>query len=1040
MSRKVSFNKKILATVIASSALTGLSGFAVAQDDGQVEEVMVTGIRASMERAMDVKRQSAGVVDAISAEDMGKFPDTNLAESLQRITGVSIDRNNGEGSRITVRGFGPDFNMVTLNGRTMPAGSAYGGDSNADASTRGGNSRAFDFANLASESVSAVEVYKTGKANIAAGGMGASVNIKTARPLDNAGFKASVGGKAVMDTTNRTGDDLTPEVSGLVSWSDDAEMFGVSLTASYQERDSGYTGATVNDWTVREWVAGDGQTIYDRPASSSIFVNAPEVGDLYSRPNDVRYTFADQERDRTNAQLTLQYRPIENLTATVDYTFAENSRTEHRGEVTTWVQNGGNLTYVEFDDSAIATPKFIRESYDGTRDVGFAQQYRAQDDTLESVGINLGWEVDDQLTLSLDVHDSTMESLPKGPGHAGELDVGVGAPIKTGASWQFSGLSIPTWTHTLDDSINSNANNLLDEGDLSSSVMRVWSAEQYSDVTQAKLDASWKFDEGRFDFGIERSEVGFNTVNYNGNQNQVLGGWGASNPGEFPAGSFEPINVAGEFEDYSTGNSPAIGFRADARQLAQALVGLYDGSLNPDGTRKPLAYVGVEDTQIPGTIRNSKSNNKIQEDTDAFYFQLGTKGQLSGFDVDVLAGLRYEDTKQTSSSDTPLMDYFIWNSDNDFTRVDRAPGAETVFYNNYDALLPNLDIAVHLTDDIISRFSFSKTIARANLERLGAAVSGWGINGSSLNEGTNISATGNNPYLAPLESSNFDLSVEWYFDDASYVSAGVFEKRVRNFVGEEEVVRTFEGIRDQTAGPRAKAARQALLDNGHEVDNGSIYAMMAILRDPVRFPNGAADFELGLVSELGEGCTNVSVCDFFPTADDPLMEFTINSPINNKEAKLYGAELAAQHFFGDTGFGVMANYTIVRGDIKFDNMDLAEGQFALPGLSDTANLVLMYDNYGIEARLAYNWRDQFLNRTNVGANNPGYIEAYSQIDANVTYRFTDDLSVSLEGINITGEDRREHARNKQMLWDWMIWALATKLVFATPSNSFTPGC
>lgn len=1008
MSRKVSFNKKILATVIASSALTGLSGFAVAQDDGQVEEVMVTGIRASMERAMDVKRQSAGVVDAISAEDMGKFPDTNLAESLQRITGVSIDRNNGEGSRITVRGFGPDYNMVTLNGRSMPTGSAYGGGSNADAATRGGNSRAFDFANLASESVSAVEVYKTGKANFASGGIGATVNVKTARPLDNAGFKASVGGKAVMDTTNRTGDDLTPEVSGLVSWSDDAEMFGVSLTASYQERDSGYTGATVNDWTVREWEGGDSATIYDNPASSAIFVNAPAVGQLYSRPNDIRYTFSDQERERTNAQLTLQYRPIEDLTATVDYTFAENSRTERRGEVTTWVQNGSNLTYVEFDDSTIATPKFIRESYDGTRDVGFAQQYRAQDDTLESVGVNLDWAVNDQLTLNLDVHDSTMESLPKGPGHAGELDVGVGAPIKVGAAWQFSGVTIPNWTHTLDDSINSNSNGVLDEGDLSSSVMRIFSSEQLSDVTQAKFDATWKFDEGRFDFGIERREMGSNTINYNGNNNQVLGGWGASNPGEFPAGSFEPFNVAGEFEDYSTGNSPAIGFRADARELANFLVSHYDGA--------EKAYVGVEDTQIPGSIRNSKSNNDIQEDTDAFYFQLGTKGQLGGLEVDVLAGLRYEDTKQTSSSDTPLMDYFIWNSDNDFTRVDRAPGAKTVFHNNYDALLPNLDIAVSLTDDIISRFSYSKTIARPNLEQLGAAVTTWGINGSSLNEGTRVSARGNNPMLIPMESSNVDLSIEWYFDDASYVSAGVFEKRVLNFVGTEDVVRTFEGIRDQTAGPRALAARQALQDNGLPTDNGHIYAMMAILRDPVRFPNGADDFEPGLVQELGEGCTNVTACDFFPVAEDPLMEFTISSPVNNREAKIYGAELAAQHFFGDTGFGVMANYTVVKGDINFDDLDISVNQFALLGLSDTANLVLMYDNYGVEARLAYNWRDKFLNRTNVGANNPGYIEAYSQIDANVTYRLTDDLSVSLEGINITGEDRREHARNKQMMW------------------------
>lgn len=112
----------------------------------------------------------------------------------------------------------------------------------------------------------------------------------------------------------------------------------------------------------------------------------------------------------------------------------------------------------------------------------------------------------------------------------------------------------------------------------------------------------------------------------------------------------------------------------------------------------------------------------------------------------------------------------------------------------------------------------------------------------------------------------------------------------------------------------------------------------------------------------------------------------------------------------------MANYTIVRGDVKFDSLDISANQFALLGLSDTANLVLMYENYDFEARLAYNWRDKFLNRTNAGSNNPGFIEAYSQIDANVTYNIMDNLSVSLEGINITGEDRREHARNEDMMW------------------------
>src|SRR5690606_14349400 len=152
------FNKNKLSAAIVA-LLAGGSSYALAQDNPIVEEVIVTGIRASAQAAMDIKRDSVGVVDAISSEEMGKFPDTNLAESLQRITGVSISRQNGEGAEITVRGFGPQNNMVTLNGRTMPTGTSYAGGSGADASSRAGGSRAFNFANLASDNIAGVEVY-----------------------------------------------------------------------------------------------------------------------------------------------------------------------------------------------------------------------------------------------------------------------------------------------------------------------------------------------------------------------------------------------------------------------------------------------------------------------------------------------------------------------------------------------------------------------------------------------------------------------------------------------------------------------------------------------------------------------------------------------------------------------------------------------------------------------------------------------------------------------------------------------------------------
>src|SRR6185503_123246 len=141
------------------------------------EAIIVTGIRASLQRSSDIRRDGQGIVDAIVAEDIGKFPDSNLAESLQRIPGVSINRVNGEGSQVTARGFGPQFNLVTLNGRQMPASSlgTIGGDQNVDFGRA--TSRSFDFSNLASEGVSQLEVYKTGRAAVPTGGIGASINI-----------------------------------------------------------------------------------------------------------------------------------------------------------------------------------------------------------------------------------------------------------------------------------------------------------------------------------------------------------------------------------------------------------------------------------------------------------------------------------------------------------------------------------------------------------------------------------------------------------------------------------------------------------------------------------------------------------------------------------------------------------------------------------------------------------------------------------------------------------------------------------------------
>ncbi|MCA0894579.1 TonB-dependent receptor [Microbulbifer agarilyticus] len=984
---------KLSGAVVAAIASMTCAPQLLAQED-TLEEVTVVGIRASMDRAMDIKRDSTGVVDAISAEDMGKFPDTNLAESLQRITGVSINRVNGEGAEVTVRGFGPDNNMVTLNGRTMPTGTTYGGGSGSDGSTKAGGTRAFNFANLASENVSGVEVYKTSKANVATGGIGATIDIKTTRPLDNPGLTASAGVKAVADTTNRYNDDITPEFSGIVSWANEESTWGASLALSHQKRDSGYSGVTVNNWNIGVWGQDD---LYNQnpvtDADKAEIVNAPDDGQLYARPNDFRYAFSDTQRERLNGQLTLQFQPTEKLTATVDYLYADNDIEEHRGEVTNWIQNGSNLARIVFDDSEIATPLSITEAYGGTVDIGFEQQYRAQSNTLDSLGVNFEFEVNDALTLAFDVHDSSMESLPTGPDRAGEVAIGLGSPTVTGKTLDFSGTT-PQYSHT-----TTVAGNALTAQNVGSSILRVRGAGSVNDITQAKFDGQFEFDNGRFDFGIETRQMEMNAYQTSG-VNQALGNWGIANPGEFPADMLDVINVASEFEDFNTGSSPAIAFRGDAVALTR-----YANTLYPD------TCLCVSDTNTFSDV--------LEEDTSAAYFQVGLNSELNSMPVNFLAGVRYETTDVSSQSLVNPIPYLVWENNNDF-----APGAagdQEAWSEraSYDNLLPSLDFDIQFTEDLVGRFSYSKSIARAGYGDLKVAPGNFETGGSTLN-GAIPTATSSNPGLLPLESNNLDLSMEWYYGDSSYVSLGFFEKRVDNFIGTGQVDETHFGILDQTAGPRAIAAQAELESLGLSTDDTNLYAMVvlmehpeAITDNPTVFPNGVFEGTTEQLLLLGE----TAGWDIIPEAGDPEMVFRTSKPINNREAKIHGAELAAQHFFGESGFGIQANYTIVRGDVGFDDLGLpTENQFALTGLSDTANVVLVYENFGLQARLAYNWRDKFLTATNQGSSrNPRYVDTFSQIDMSIGYDLTDQIALSFEGINITGEDIKEYNRNERMV-------------------------
>ena len=980
----------VLGATIASPS------FAFAEE-AKIEVIEVTGMRSSMQESMSVKRDSAGVVDAISAEDIGKFPDTNLAESLQRITGVSISRSNGEGSEVTVRGFGADKNMVTLNGRMMPAANAFG---DADGGYQG-TDRAFDFANLASESVRSVEVYKTSKAEIATGGIGATINIITAKPLNNEGFKASFGAKGIHDTTNRTGSDLTPELSGILSFTNDESTWGVGLTYSHQQRDSGSTGLLMNDWRVAEWEdvtfdnTGKQLTGIALTDQDSVITNAPAPGQLFAMPNNVSYNVWDTERTRDNAQLTLQWAPSDNLIATVDYTYAKNDVTQEKHSKNSWfTRTTDNVTFDT--DQAVATSILISENVGGTKDHNSDATLYKQSNELKSIGINLEYAVNDDLYFTLDAHDSSMKSMPDGGKWGGTLTVATATPIGLHNSYDFTG-DLPQLVQVNDDCVlnddnvsNGNCNGVDDIGDIGSQIMRSFWNSQETDIQQIKIDGTLEFDNGRFDFGIETRSM---ETNQRYSQNYMpLGDWGVSNRRDIPTDLLQEYNIVGQFDDYNTSGTNQFGWTSNVVDLADWAANEYghDYSYNP----------------------NMEQNHTVKEDTSAVYLQVAVNGELGGMVTNFLAGVRYESTDVDSTSFSLQNTAIVWLDNNDYTYELADDITAIMGGTSYDHLLPSLDFDIALTDQIKARASFSQTIARANYDQLRTAVTGISTNGPKSTGGSAV-ASASNPALVPLQSTNFDISAEYYFADTSYVSLGFYEKRVSNFIGTEQAEETHFDLRDVTAGPRAQAATQALVDGGYPVDETSLFVMTVIMDNPADFPNGAADYVPGIT--FGEQIA--ADYDVRPNSDDPVMSFLTSRPVNNKDAQLYGFELAVQHFFGDTGFGLAANYTTVNGDIGFDDAGSPSvSQFALTGLSDTANLVLMYEKNDIQTRLAYNWRDEYLNSTSWGGSrSPEYVEAYAQLDFNISYQVTEELSVSFEGLNLTEENSRNHGRSERQV-------------------------
>ncbi|MGL0788073.1 TonB-dependent receptor [Xanthomonas translucens] len=990
-------------------------------DAKTLDTVSVTGIRNSLNQSMGIKRDNAGVVDAISAEDIGKFPDTNLAESLQRITGISIERRDGEGAQVTARGFGPQFNAVTLNGRVIPGADAFGAPGAVPIGGVDGGTRAFNFAQLASEAITGLEVYKTSRANAPSGGIGATINILTDRPFNHKGLVASAGAKAAYDDSQPFDNKLTPEVSGIFSYTNPDKTWGIGLSGSYQKRRGGSVQATENGWNIQRWTGTDPAL---RPDAN--VQNAPAIGQLYGMPNDLRYAFADFERERLNGQAVVQFAPTDSLTLTLDYTYSSNEIREDRGEQGIWLQRANSFTDLVFDTGqAVATPVYLRDVPNGAKDFGMEQQRNMQKYKLGSLGFNADWQATDRLRLTFDAHNSKTQSLPNDPvtggsatyfSYAGTNNCTGGT--QCGGQWAqelFFNNSLPigarTWYPTAADSVagtNGLRNQNFSPAEIGSQVLRIYYQSQVTEVKEGRVDGQFDFDNGRFQFGVDSAKT---TMHRRiSDTNSPLGDWSVANAGNEPGmiDLLQPVGITGMFNDFNASGTAPGAWRGNADQLA-----LWGGSTYGATTRYNPQF---------------SSDNQVQEKTRAAYMQLEFDGELGGMTTNTRIGVRYEKTDVVSTSQVSTPTALEWQANNDFLLLRSAELQPFSEKHSYSHVLPNLDFSINLTDTLKGRASFGQSIARAPYTNLIAGPNPGTPTGSILiNPSTRASGAAENPSLDPLESNNLDLALEWYFADASYVSLTFWDKRVSNFIGTSVTRENLYGLTDPTSGPDAQTALAFLQSGacaaqvgaaGNDVagacsaNDTSLFSAMALLR------NAAATGGLGAYNgSSAQTLALENAYDLVGAANDPLYQFDVSRPINQNKAKIHGWELGGQYFLGDTGLGVYANYTLVKGDVGFDNTVLDRDQFALLGLSDTANVMLMYEKYGWSARLAWNWRDQYLIAANQNGSsrNPYYVEPYQQLDLSVSYAITDNLSVGFEAINLTSEDVRWHGRSEKQV-------------------------
>ena len=878
--------------------------------ENSIEMITITGIRQSLIKSINNKRLSKYIVDSISAEDVGKFPDANIAESLQRITGVSIDRSGGEGRFITIRGLGPEFNSVLFNGRALAT------------DTQG---RAFSLDTLASETISMVDVYKSGQAVLSEDSIGGLVNIKTAKPFDHQGFHLS---STVEFLHKESSDKTEPQFSFLVSNSFLDDKLGILASFNHQQR------TQVNKTVVNfQNVVGD-MTLNKGPLAH--FDNDElRVIENVTRPQALGRNVMTEDRERNGGTVVMQYQANDNLLFTLDGLYSEFDvkSSGYIGNTWFWYPTGA------YND-ALGGKDPILDSFE-QRNVVFLQHgatsissaYREQHrpSNLASMGLNVYWQLLENVNVTSDVFWSNARNRNRGYNKQYVVESNAKGYVEYDYRSQGEYPLLHQGLNTLPSENN---------------IDKVFPAHvevrgNYIDAENigAKFDVSWHVDDDYFDkvnFGLHYSSHKKNNIDYSENETsgRLYKNY-ARDPAvnlKIPKSFLELKSINGLWQGLS---DLVYGFQS----LDDYLSWLEQPSTLEQLNAHPEMHDAVSLFNNSGgfSAQQTDDSYQVEENITALYASTNLTFDINNMPLDLLMGVRYTHTDILSMGTIQqLNDLVLEISNPNSPRLDKvfASNGEVIHVeknNQYHHVIPSLIANLNISESLLFRVGLSKTLSRPTLDD----IAPW-FNYGNTHEIQGNFAQASNPDLTPYLATNTDLSLEWYYAKTGMLSVAVFYKDIDDWV-----VRTTELMQQ-------------------------------------------------------------------PLATSTFDTFNVDRPENGEQVNIRGIELNWIHNF-DNGFGFQANATFVDSNADFSKDSL----FALEGLSDSSNLMLFYQKNGKQIRLAYNWRDEFLQHTLWNwTNEPVFVASYQQFDLSASWQLNDYSSMFFEAINLTNEKTSKYGRSQ----------------------------